>query len=101
MSGILPKHLQTGLINVLGEITSNTRTGDRSYNEFYISNPRVMAVYAYSYDDNEVIKNPIDFLSRNYKNPKEVKSVLKRTEFLRKYALSRNLPFVVFGKCDT
>ena len=71
----------------------------------YVSNPKPpMAVFAYSIDYNEKIDNPLEFLKRD-----EIKgyeqgfgtqgelSVKNRTEFLREYALDRNLPFIVFG----
>ena len=72
----------------------------------YGSNPKeVMAVFAYSVDYTEHLGNPIDFLNRTTINSNErhsfgdapAKSVSDRTEFLRRYALEHNVPFVIFG----
>ena len=55
----------------------------------YISNPnKVSGVFAYSEDVKNEIGNPIAFLNNKAKN---------RTEFLRQYALERDIPFVIFG----
>ena len=72
----------------------------------YGSNPKeVMAVFAYSIDYTEKIENPIKFLNRTTVNIHErhsfggalPKSVSERTEFLRRYALEHDIPFVIFG----
>lgn len=93
------------LIKVFATINSNTGKGKRSYNEMYISNPNeVMGVFAYSIDYEHSLSNPVEFLNKTTLDNvfgiwegDEVKSVKNRTEFLRKYALERNLPFIVFG----
>jgi hypothetical protein len=64
-----------------------------------------MAVFAYSVDYTENLGNPVDFLNRTKVNPNErhsfgkalPKSVSERTEFLRRYALEHDVPFVIFG----
>ena len=102
---IEPDETREKLIKAFASINSNTRKGEREYNEMYVSNPKPpMAVFAYSIDYNEKIDNPLEFLKRD-----EIKgheqgfgtqgelSVKNRTEFLREYALDRNLPFFVFG----
>ena len=64
---------------------SNTRKGDRSYNEMYLSNPNgVMGVFAYSEDNSAIISNPVEFVNNKH-------------EFLRNFALKNNLPMIVFG----
>ena len=108
LSEIEPVKIRNKIIQAFATINSNTRTGNREYNEMYISNPNeVMGVFAYSLDYKENIDNPINFLNRttigeNEKvfgafNSNEGVSVKERTEFLRKYALERNLPFIIFG----
>ena len=53
----------------------------------YGSNPnRVMAVFAYS-TNSDNINDPVKF----------VKNTNKRTDFLQKYALEHDIPFIVFG----
>ena len=102
---IEPAEIRDKIIKAFATINSNTRKGKREYNEMYISNPNeVMGVFAYSIDYNEKIANPIDFLNRSsigkyergYGLVKDI-SVKERTEFLRQYALERNLPFIIFG----
>ncbi len=103
-SEIEPKELRNKIINVFASINSNKRFGNREYNEIFITNPNPpMAVYAYSYQGNEKIKNPVEFLNRKSVSPHEIASgadmsVYKRTEFLRKYALKRDIPFFIFGE---
>ena len=66
---------------------SNVRKGNRSYNEMYGSNPnRVMAVFAYN-TGTDNIDDPIKFVQKSN----------KRTDFLQKYALEHDIPFIVFG----
>ena len=64
-----------------------------------------MGVFAYNINYNENIGNPISFLNRttigNFErgagtNGKDI-CVKERTEFLRQYALERDLPFILFG----
>ena len=104
LSEIEPEETRAKLIKAFSEINSNTRKGKREYNEMYISNPKPpMAVFAYEMDENDdTIDNPIEFLHRTeqteYEKSKKAKPVEERTEFLRQYALERNIPFIVFGK---
>ena len=106
LSEIEPVELRETIVRAFSSINSNTRKGNRSYNEMYGSNPKeVMAVFAYSVDYTENLGNPIEFLNRTTISPNEhssfvnapLKSVSERTEFLRRYALEHNVPFVVFG----
>ncbi len=86
------------LIKAYAGIKSKIRKGKREYNEMYISNPKSpMAVFAYAENYNEKISNPIEFLHRKEKCAYETKPVNERTEFLRQYALEKNLPFIIFG----
>lgn len=105
-SDLEPVELRETIIRAFASINSNTRKGAREYNEMYGSNPKdVMAVFTYSVDYTENLGNPVDFLNRTTINPNEqhsfgdnpAKSVSERTEFLRRYALEHNVPFVVFG----
>lgn len=102
---IEPVEIRDKIVKAFATINSNTRKGKREYNEMYISNPNeVMGVFAYSMDYNETIGNPINFLNRSsigkyekgYGTVGDI-SVRERTEFLRQYALERNLPFIIFG----
>ena len=106
LSEIEPVELREIIVRAFASINSNTRKGAREYNEMYGSNPKeVMAVFAYSVDYTENLGNPVDFLNRTEVNPNErhsfgkalPKSVSERTEFLRRYALEHDVPFVVFG----
>ena len=80
---IEPKKYQEQIVKALATINSNTRTGNRSYNEMYLSNPEVMGVFAYSARDWGINK-PIDF-------------VANKPAYLRNYALEKDVPFVIFG----
>ena len=82
MLEIEPKEAREKLIKQFALINSNTRNGNRGYNEMYVSNPKVQGVFAYSPDD-EVgeINNFID----------------KQHDFLKDYAKDNDVPFVVFG----
>ena len=102
---IEPVEIRDKIVKAFATINSNTRKGKREYNEMYISNPNeVMGVFAYSIDYTEKIDNPVKFLNRNTVGEHEESyggagniSVKERTEFLRQYALERNLPFIIFG----
>ena len=86
---IEPIELREKIINTFASINSNVRNGHREYNEMYISNPnKVSGVFAYSKNIQNELGNPIDFLNNKAKY---------RTEFLRQYALERDIPFVIFG----
>ena len=70
----------------------------------YGSNPKeVMAVFAYNTDYNENFGNPVEFLNRGNQEKYTIgtntnlSSVYGRTEFLRRYALEHDVPFIVFG----
>ncbi len=96
---IEPEEIREKIIKAFATINSNIRKGKRAYNEMYISNPKPpMAVFAYSENYNEEIKNPVDFLNRETTEKFEHSSVKTRTEFLQKYAKENDIPFIVFGK---
>lgn len=108
LSEIQPKETRQILIEAFASINSNKRNGDREYNEMYVTNPKPpMAVFAYALDEREKINNPVEFLNRTTLSDFEQKiqtnwgakpkSISERTEFLKKYALEHNIPFVVFG----
>ena len=93
------KDIQTKIAEILGSMNSRGRFGYREYNEFLITNPKPpMAVYAYSLDKDEIIDNPLEFLNRT-KPELDVyyDDLIRRTGFLRNYAISHDIPFVVFG----
>ena len=103
---IEPAEVREKLIKAFASINSNTRKGNREYNEMYISNPKSpMAVFAYSIDYNEKIDDPLSFLNRDevkehergFGNINDDISVKNRTAFLRQYALEHNIPFFIFG----
>ena len=101
---IEPAELREKIIKSLATINSNTRKGERSYNEMYISNPNVMAVFAYDMNSTSNVGNPLDFLGRTELtkgdrgyNGAQAAPAAERTAFLRQYALENNLPFIVFG----
>ena len=97
-SDIYPVETRNKAIKKLAVINSNSRKYGREYNEFLITNPKPpMAVYAYSLDDEE-IKNPVEFLNRT-KPEFDVyyDDLIRRTGFLRNYAINHDIPFVIFG----
>ena len=105
LNEIEPPEYREPLIKAYASINSNTRKGDRAYNEMYGSNPReVMAVFAYDMDTNGTIGNPLDFLGkteigradRGY-NGAQRQSAYDRTKFLQDYAIEHDIPFIVFG----
>lgn len=89
MTAIQPKETRDKLIKTFATINSNSRKGNREYNEMYLSNPRsIMGVYAYSWDyDGGKIPDPVKFLEEND----------ERTHFLQDYAKDHDVPFVIFG----
>ncbi|MCD8378212.1 MAG: hypothetical protein LUB59_05435 [Candidatus Gastranaerophilales bacterium] len=106
LSAIEPEKLRETIIKAFASINSNTRKGKRNYNEMYGSNPKdVMAVFAYNINYTENFGNPVEFLNRTTLSHNErlsfgtatPKPVSERTEFLRRYALEHNVPFIVFG----
>lgn len=83
-----PKEIREKIIKTFATINSNTRKGQREYNEMYVSNPKeIMGVFSYSQDTSPDarITDPVSF------------STLNRTEFLRKYALEHDVPFYILG----
>ena len=85
LTEIEPPEAAEAMIKAFATINSNTRKGNRSYNEMYLSNPNgVMGVFAYSSNCEAEIGNPVEFVEF-------------QKDFLKKYALERDIPFVVFG----
>jgi HD superfamily phosphodiesterase len=82
LTEIEPEEIRTKLIQAFATINSNVRKGEREYNEMYVTNPRVMGVFAYSPE------NKIGDIN-NFMNNQE--------DFLKQYAKDNNLPFVIFG----
>lgn len=82
ISEIEPKEYQEQLVKAFATINSNERKGERSYNEMYITNPKPMGIYAYSYLNS--IGNIMEFISQ-------------QKDFLKEYALEKDMPFIVFG----
>ncbi len=88
MTAIEPKETRDKIIKAFATINSNSRKGDRQYNEMYLSNPKsVMGVYAYNWNNGEEIPDPIKFLE----------DCDDRTHFLQDYAVDHDIPFVIFG----
>ena len=84
---IRPLEIRDKIIKALATINSNTRRGNREYNEMYISNPDgIMGVFAYE-KKNTRITNPISWLNNNN----------GKTEFLRRYAAEHDVPMYIFG----
>jgi hypothetical protein len=82
LTEIEPEEIRTKLIQAFATINSNVRKGEREYNEMYVTNPRVMGVFAYSPE------NKIGDIN-NFMDTQE--------DFLKQYAKDNNLPFVIFG----
>ena len=88
LTEIEPAEYREPIIKALASINSNTRKGGRSYNEMYGSNPKeVMGVFAYDSKTPSNVGNPLDFLETTF----------NKTDFLQKYALEHDIPFIVFG----
>lgn len=85
MLEITPCETREKIIRALATINSNTRKGNREYNEMYVSNPNVMGVFAYNAEGN--INNVLSFLEDTY----------DKNGFLQQYALEHDMPFVIFG----
>ena len=93
-SEIQPQELREKIIKIFASINSNTRKGNRAYNEMYISNPnRVSGVFVYPQETNREIGNPVEFLH----SESSADNVNGRTSFLRRYAIERNIPLILFG----
>ncbi|MBQ4647170.1 MAG: HD domain-containing protein [Candidatus Gastranaerophilales bacterium] len=82
MLEIEPEEVREKLIKAMAQINSSTRLGNRNYNEMYISNPKITGIFAYSEDDK--VGKVSDFMG-------------KQEDFLKKYALENNMPFIIFG----
>ena len=80
-----PKDFREKIIKTFATINSNVRNGNREYNEMYASNPNVMGVFAYSQSNH--VENVIDFMQNES----------SRLDFLKKFALEREIPMIVFG----
>lgn len=92
---IQPQELREKIIKIFAEINSNTRKGNRAYNEMYISNPnKVSGVFVYPIENQKEVGNAVEFLHSEYPTD----NVNNRTSFLRKYAIERNIPLILF--CD-
>ena len=81
---IEPIEVRNKLIKAFAGINSNVRNSNRSYNEMYLSNPEVMGVFAYPENTNSIIGNTMDFVNN-------------QEDFLKKYAIERDIPMFVFG----
>ncbi|MBR3605183.1 MAG: hypothetical protein IKL52_04055, partial [Candidatus Gastranaerophilales bacterium] len=83
MLEIEPKETREKLIKAMAQINSSKRKGNRSYNEMYVSNPKIMGVFAYSSAD----------------KVGEISSFMEEENiaFLKRYALENNMPFIIFG----
>lgn len=81
---IEPIEVRNKLIKAFAGINSNVRNGNRSYNEMYLSNPEVVGVFAYPENTNSIIGNTMDFVNN-------------QEDFLKKYAIERDIPMFVFG----
>ncbi|MBQ8476533.1 HD domain-containing protein, partial [bacterium] len=79
---IEPKETREELIRAFASINSNIRKGNRSYNEMYVSNPRVMGAFAYPAFDK--IGDTLEFVER-------------QPDFIKQFALKKDIPLVVFG----
>ena len=82
MLEIEPIEAREKLIKQFALINSNTRRGNREYNEMYVSNPKVQGCFAYSTKD--YIGDTIQFIDA-------------QQEFLKDYAKENDLPFFIFG----
>lgn len=82
LSELKPEKYQEKIIKALARINSHTRFGERSYNEMYISNPEVMAVYAYP--SNNEVKDTMRFVD-------------KQKDFIKEYAVEKDIPLVILG----
>jgi len=96
---ITPVEYQKPLLEAFAKMSSKKRHHDREYNEMYVSNPKITAVFAYSMQ-NSPIGNPVEFLNSTIKEEMtnmEKMSNAERTSFLKEYAIKNDVPFVVFG----
>ena len=84
MLEIEPANIREKIIQKFATINSNTRKGNRSYNEMYGSNPQVMGAFAYKRQGS--VGNPLKFLENN-----------SHVQFLKEFAMERDFPFIVFG----
>ena len=82
MHEIEPAETREKLIKAFATINSRTRRGEREYNEMYVSNPKVAGVFGYSETDK--VGDIMEFIKN-------------KPEFLKKYAIENDVPFVVFG----
>ena len=82
---IEPKDIKDKIIKALATINSNVRTGNREYNEMFISNPKVMGVFAYSASN--YVGDTMKFVQRHSYS----------LDFLKKFALEHDIPMIIFG----
>ena len=81
---IEPIEIREELIKTLASVKSRKRMGGREYNEMYLSNPEIMAVFVSPFRVSEKIEDTLEFV----KNQKD---------FLREYAIEHNIPMVILG----
>ncbi len=82
MNEIEPIETRNALIKSFALINSDVRIGDRAYNEMYVSNPIIQAVYAYSPEDS--VGDVSEFIEN-------------QPQYLKDYAKQNDLLFFVFG----
>lgn len=93
MLEIEPKEYREKLIEAFANISSHCRLGMREYNEMFVSNPRVMGVFAY---DNLV---EYSFFDRNRNDGTLIvpSFVENQQPYLKEYAKRNDLILFVFG----
>ncbi len=92
--------LREKLVKILAKKLENY--GAHSYNEMFVTNPNIRAVFVNRGYNDPLIDNPLGFLSHKekcsiYPNSYRV-NVEERCGFLRKFALERDIPLFVFSE---
>ena len=67
---------------------------EKEYNEIFISNPQIMAVYVCG--DKIQDDNPIDYIDNATNDYDEYKMQDIKLDFLKRYALEKDIPMFIF-----
>jgi hypothetical protein len=84
MLEIDPVELREKLIRAFAKINSDVRTGEKEYDEFYVSKTKPMGTFVYPPVGN--IGNPVEYFEKH-----------KELDFLTRFSKKRNLPRIAFG----
>jgi len=98
LSEIEPKEIRDRAIKLFTTLNMDTDFNiwnqEKEYNEIFISNPQIMAVYVCG--DKIQDDNPIDYIDNATNDYDEYKMQDIKLDFLKRYALEKDIPMFIF-----